>query len=651
MHGLDGADDGFVTTWLPLPTTVLARPRFARLLVLALATVLIAAIRPSLAGAAVRTVNTVKYGVQPESLAAAAEPVTPLSDEGGPVLHGTAPYALFWDPKTTSGGYQYFAQQYIEGYGAESGVLDNVFDVASQYHDASGKAAYSTTFRGAYTDTDPFPVTGNCSEPEPSRCLSDAQIRTELAKYITANELPVGVNPTGGPTPVYFVFTPSGRTVCLEGSGSSGHCSKEGAGEPLCSYHSFTTVGGSTVVYAVEPLNPRTGCQDGTGTIKRPNGIPAEERNVPDVDVTINDIAAEQVAMATDPLLTGWHDSGGEEDEAPDKCRNQFGHGRVEGLLNGELNQTIAGSPYYVNDEFNQAALYEGYPAEPCLNEVIEEPEFTPPNPSPSSDPVTFNATSSYVDLGVVKYNWTFGDGTGAEVNCEGRVPTDGFIPAECTGSSGTGNPNPVASVVHHHYTYGGTYDVTLTLTDDGGNVASSTHSITVSGPAPPAPSSEGGSTSNQSSSSAQGSSTSAQQAGTSGSGSPTPGKPTATQAVVSHSLSSVLKGGLVIRYSVNEQVAGRFEVLLASSVARKIGLHGASATGLAKGTAPQTIIAKAILVTTKGGHSTYKIKLSKSTAARLRKLAKVSLMIRLVVHNAASPGVTTVLNTVNLSR
>ena len=106
-----------------------------------------------------------------------------------------------------------------------------------------------------------------------------------------------------------------------------------------------------------------------------------------------------------------------------------------------------------------------------------------------------------------------------------------------------------------------------------------------------------------------------------------------------------------MIRYSVSEQVAGRFEVLLASSIARKLGIHGAAATGLAQGTAPQTIIAKAILVTTKGGHSTYRLKLSKTVAARLRKLAKVSLTIRLVVHNAASPAATTVLNTVTLAR
>jgi hypothetical protein len=112
-----------------------------------------------------------------------------------------------------------------------------------------------------------------------------------------------------------------------------------------------------------------------------------------------------------------------------------------------------------------------------------------------------------------------------------------------------------------------------------------------------------------------------------------------------------VLRSGLIVRYSVSEQVAGRFEVLLASSIARRLGLHGASAKGLAKGTAPQTVIAKAILVTTKGGRSTYTIKFSKTTAARLRRLHKVSLMLRLAVHNASSPTVTTVLSTANLTR
>ncbi len=105
------------------------------------------------------------------------------------------------------------------------------------------------------------------------------------------------------------------------------------------------------------------------------------------------------------------------------------------------------------------------------------------------------------------------------------------------------------------------------------------------------------------------------------------------------------------MRYSVGEQVAGRFEVLLASSLARRVGLRGPAATGLAKGTPAQIVVAKAILVTTKGCRSTYKIKFSSATAAKLRRLKKVSLMIRLAVHNATTPNVvTTVLNTATLS-
>jgi hypothetical protein len=115
----------------------------------------------------------------------------------------------------------------------------------------------------------------------------------------------------------------------------------------------------------------------------------------------------------------------------------------------------------------------------------------------------------------------------------------------------------------------------------------------------------------------------------------------------------SALGKGLVVSYSVNEQVAGQFQVLLADSVANRIGLHGAPATGLPPGSPPSIVIAKAILITTKGGRNTVKILFGKKTAAKLRKLRKVSLTIRLVVRNASShnPISTTVISTVNLYR
>jgi hypothetical protein len=612
-----------------------------------------------------------QYGAEPQSEAPpAAAPFSPLAYENGPVVHNSAPYAIYWDPKSVYGEWEGLVSGFVEGVGNASGSLKNVFAVASQYHDASGSAAFNSNFRGAFTDANPFPGAGGCAVGSP--CLSDDQIRAELASFISANGLPTGLNPAGGPTPTYFLFTPPGTTVCLGGAGESGHCSKAGsAGEPLCSYHSFTTVNAATVLYAVVSWNPTTACQDGTGTLQKPNNL-TEEAKRPGLglgDVIVNELADEQIATATDPLLSGWHDAGGARNEIPDKCRNEFGnvfhHGLREGPPGEEFNQTFTFNQepenlrhYYVNDEFDEAALFAGFPGEPCLNEVRMEPEFTSPNPVRSGDSVTFNATASYVDLGIAKANWSFGDGTTTEVNCEGRTPTNGFAPAQCNGSSGVGNPNSVASVVHH-YTFGGAYEVVLTETDDSGNVATVAHVLDVSGPSPPAPpapagpgaNTQGGaSSSSASSASATANSTAAGSGAGAGAGAGgTAKQPVATQAVAPQKLASALRSGLVIRYSVNEQVAGRFEVLLASSLARQLGLHGSSAKGLPKGTAAQTVIAKAVLVTTKGGHNTYKLQFSKTTASRLRRLHKVPLMLRLIVHNASS-GTTTVLNKLTLT-
>jgi PKD repeat protein len=626
------------------------------------------------AGAVVTSVGAHQFGVQPETT---AEPsfTEPLSYGNGPVVHSTAPYALYWDHR--AGEYRGSWQELISGFlanaGADSGALGNDFAVITQYHDTSGeKAAYAMTFRGAYTDTDAYPATGNCSEPAP--CLTDAQIRAELTKYIVANGLPTGLNPSSGPTPIYYVFTPPGLSVCLEGSGEHGHCSSPSSANPLCSYHSFIPAGGglpSTVLYAVEPWSagnygtsqqPQvsgSGCQDGS-VLQEPNQIglgPEGEYGTGLADLIINNVADEALSTATDPLFTAWHDAG-DGAEVVDKCRTDFYGGELLEPLSTTIdphtkagtthNQSLNGRAYFINDVFDQAAVYAPYPGVPCINGVSIVPQFTAQNTVRSGDIATFNATESDVSLGIQKYNWSFGDGTGTEVNCESRVPTNGFGPEDCTAASGAGATNPVAST-SHAYTYGGVYEVTLTVTDYAGNTASIAHEVTVVGPAPPTPPHSDETAGSNTAATPQGAGTTGGASTPAAGGSAAP-KVTATQSVAPQSLTAALRGGLVVRYSVSEQVAGRFEVLLASSLAKKLGIGGARATGLAKGTPAQTIIAKAILVTTKGGHSTYKIKFSKATAARLRKVRKVSLMIRLVVHNAKSPTTTTVLNTVKLT-
>lgn len=647
---------------------------------LALAAVLLSLALGSLytaqsARAVTTTVGGKQFGVQPETAVQLSEISEPLSYGNGPVVHNSASYVIYWDPRPgeMTGEWERLISGFVAGAAGASGALSNDFAVVTQYHDTTGsKAAYDQTFRGAYTDTDAVPATGNCNEGAP--CLTDAQIRAELVKFISALGLPTGLNPASGPTPIYYVFTPPGVNVCLDGSGEHGHCASQTSAHPLCSYHSFIPAGGqlsATVLYAAMPWtagNLGTGrlpsvsgskCQDGTATIQEPNqiGLGREGNYGPGLaDLIINNVATQTLSTITNPLFDAWHDTG-DANEVVDKCRNFYLGNELAELpgANAEPkteagkahNQKIDGVPYYINNVYSQAAWYAPFPGVPCVSAVSVDPEFTAQTPIRSGDVATFNTTQSDFTLGIQKYNWSFGDGTGTEANCEGRVPTNGFHPEECTGTSGTNITNPVAST-EHAYTYGGKYTVTLTIQDYAGNTASVSHEISVSGPAPPAPTPTPAST------------PSSTQAGASTPGTSPAGKPggqgaaakvVATQAVVSRSLSTALKSGLVVRYSVNEQVAGRFEVLLASATARRLGIHGSTATGLAKGTAPQTIIAKAILVTTKGGHSTYRIKLSKATAARLHKLAKVTLMIRLVVHNATSPAVTTVLNTVNLTR
>jgi PKD repeat protein len=446
------------------------------------------------------------------------------------------------------------------------------------------------------------------------------------------------------------VFTPPETVVCLGATVAAGHCSKPGSTEPLCSYHSFTTVNSSTVLYAVLPTTQITACQDDK-SLELVNHIPAY---VVPAEVTVNEIADEQIATATDPQFNGWHGPSGEE--VPDKCRYDFLPLNPGGKSPGEFwNNTIGDYHFYLNDEFNQAGLTEGFPGSHCLNTVTEEPQFTAPTTVHPGDPVTFNATASYVDLGIAKYNWEFGPGETAEVNCEGRTPTDGKTPAECNTALGTGNPNSVASVVHK-YAHSGSYEVKLTVIDDGGNSAVATHTITV---VPTQQEEEEAKATREAEAKAtreagekatreagekakreaeeQGKSPaaveSAKRAAEAKAGVP----PVATAAISSTSLKTALSKGLTIRYSVSEQVTGHFEVLLAASISKRIGLHGALATGLAPGTAPQIVIAKALLVTTKAGHNTVKIQLGKKTAKLLRKLKKVSLMVRLVVRNGTS--------------
>ncbi|HEY1834310.1 MAG TPA: PKD domain-containing protein [Solirubrobacteraceae bacterium] len=357
-------------------------------------------------------------------------------------------------------------------------------------------------------------------------------------------------------------------------------------------------------------------------------------------DLIINQIAEEQANTVTDPLLNGWQDSEGHE--VTDRCRNTFaslagaGIGGAlvaeESTEAGTLSNTMIGKgSYYVNNVYSLSKNN-------CTGGVGLIPRFTAPNPVNSSEIVLFDGMESTVGLDqgltfgptgpptktYATFSWNFGDGT-PEVK--------GFAP----GAPLCETPwlSPCAASIAHAYQYGGTYQVTLTVVDVAGNASQVAHEVTVSGPPAPKPgtTTPGGSSSGAANTAAI-------------------PAPVAAALIISRSLKKALHSGIEIRYSVNEQVAGRFQLLLSKSIARKLHISGTAATGLPAGTSAQIVLASHVLVTTKGGRSVLVIKLPKSTAKKLSHLKSASLLLRLSVHNASksSPQTTTVLSKVTLS-
>lgn len=668
----------------------------------------------SAASAFVTKVGSTTIGAQPRStvLGSPGAPWRTFDNpEGHPVVHSSVVYAVYWDPDYYyHGDWEHLIDTFLQSAGSESGSLGQVFSVNEQYTDKSNShAAYKTTFRGAYTDTTPYPNSAsNCVDPDTLdskghelakfdnlACLTDAQLRQELQAFIAKNNLKTGMGT------IFYLLTPPGVTICGDSGGLSGHCSDftwQPALKPLapeeeepnpesyehsfCSYHSAITTAPAegneaTILYAAIPWSAGGAgdyhlleearafeCQDGglDPTAKNyaeepesprhqeePNQLPPNTRG-PDgsfdtglADLIVNQVAVEEQNTVTNPLLNAWQDKSGYE--VTDECRNDFaltlgGSSAEENerTLAGTLyNQAIAGNHYYLNDTFNLASLKQGYPAIGCLPGARLEPQFTAPNVVNAGDIVGFDASESVITLDAGQgyepsskgaynaystyptYTWNFGDGTKT-------VSTDP------PGASKADEPS-----VFHSYTYGGAYTVTLTVTDVGGNTSSTSQHVEVVGPAPPAPTvipSQGSSPSSVPSSSAPSTKTNSLPTDT------TPSKetpaPRVSERIGSHSLATVLREGLAIRYAVNEQVAGNVEAMIATSTAKRLRIHAATAKHLPKGYQRQTLIGSAVLVTTRRGHGTLTIELSRHVAEALSSMSRLKVTLRIVVRNAS---------------
>ena len=387
----------------------------------------------------------------------------PLQYHGGPVVHASDSYAIYWDPdELYNAEWMRIIDKYFQNAGSASGGLGDVFSVNAQYGEtgysnnpaapASAKEAHAanqSTFRGAYTATDPYPSSGDCTVSAQIACLTDREIKTELQKVIKSGALPgaTGTVPGAPSTPVYYILTPPGVTVCAApkgpGTETPSTCSNSSALEGevneikedklahraetgICGYHSTIEPHGATpVIYAVQPWVAGgagfsedevsasvLACQANTSPLEEPNqldGLSFASYGAGLADVIVGDLANEQANIVVNPLLSGWYQNAsaaeGGSPEQGDMCQFNFGPPpETPPVPNPQTHaaslsdEEIGSGAYYVHWAFNSSGLL-GKGGAGCWQGVDLEPHITAPNPVNVGDVVGLDANESDLTL------------------------------------------------------------------------------------------------------------------------------------------------------------------------------------------------------------------------------------------------------------
>lgn len=265
-----------------------------------------------------------------------------LEYHGGPVMPSNTNYALYWDPSGAPGypaGYETGIDRYFEDLAHDSGGLQNIDSVLAQYGDSGGKfASYNSHFGGALIDSDPYPASG-CSEG--AICLTDEQLRAEIAGYVSAHSLPTDVQHA------YFLLTPPGVESCLESAGRA--CSAGTKHPRFCAYHGDVSVAKGVIVYANDPYVNGLNCDTGE---EHPNN------NASDAAIG-GGLAHEHSEAVTDPELNAWYNS--KREEVADECRTlkpstEFGEPLGKAPDGANYNQLINGNEYWYQQVWSNGA-------------------------------------------------------------------------------------------------------------------------------------------------------------------------------------------------------------------------------------------------------------------------------------------------------
>jgi hypothetical protein len=247
----------------------------------------------------------------------------PLIYQGGPVMHNPAAYVIFWLPS----GYHF-----ENGTGASDSTYESLvtrflgdlsgssyLSITSQYPDNSlGSPSDTVRFGGSWIDDTPYTYAGEN--------LSDFAFPNEIMHAINVNKWPEGTNN------IYFLFTAENVLPQLLENG-------------ICAYHSFFTDPNSNqnVVWANIPDVPQSGCELSTST---PNFDQI-------ADSSINLVSHELFESITDPLISAWIDSNG--NEIGDKCAWTFGPQVGNSTLEPNADIELNGHYYRVQQEWSNA--------------------------------------------------------------------------------------------------------------------------------------------------------------------------------------------------------------------------------------------------------------------------------------------------------
>jgi hypothetical protein len=357
----------------------------------------------------------------------------------GPVMHANRTHLIFWAPAGSGlafdPGYEAQAETFLARVAHDSRSPTNVYALSGQYTDATGAAAYNSSYGGAVETNDPLPA-NHCVEPLAppvstgpgwSVCLSDFQLEQEIVHVVAADHLP------NTSRDLFILMLPNGFGTCQNFGPDNCALGGQSADGSFCGYHSSDPDG--TLLYAVIPYNAVSGhCQSDN---PRPNGSTA--------DPAVSTLSHEHNEAVTDPLGNGWIDSQGNENG--DLCIDRFGDA-LGGSGAAAFNQVIDGGHYFLQEEWsNQNGGCRPRPDPDSLS-------FSLARSVHARTSVKLTARARAAHGQVAAYNWFFGDG-------------------------GSSRRRATA----HAFARAGTYRVVLRITDSAGNWTFATHTIRVTKP------------------------------------------------------------------------------------------------------------------------------------------------------------------------